>query len=98
MGAVLCAVGYKEPKGYVMPRSYTDWIDKSSVYLESADDPAYAGYRIMNYRDADTPMQIVEGNVVTLETARYYVGSILIGGLAGYLICVGSLLPADKKK
>ena len=98
MGAVLCAVGYKEPKGYVIPRSYTDWIDKSSVYLENADDPAYAGYRIMNYRDADTPMQIVEGNVVTLETARYYVGSILIGGLAGYLICVGSLLPADKKK
>ena len=29
-----------------------------------------------------------EGNAVMVETARYYVGSVLIGGLAGYLICI----------
>lgn len=97
-GVVLCAAGYKEPKGYVIPRSYTDWVERDFYYLESADDPIYAGYRVMNYQDAETIMQVLEGNAVKLETVRYYVGSILIGGLAGYLICVGSLLLTDKKK
>lgn len=99
MGAAFCAAEYKEPKGYVLPRTYTDWVERDSYhYLESADDPVYAGYRVMNYQDAETIMQVLEGNAVRLETVRYYVGSILIGGLAGYLICVGSLLTANKKK
>ena len=37
----------------------------------------------MNYVDDSTPMQLVQGKAVMLETARYYVGSILIGGLIG---------------
>ena len=83
IGMAFCAILYKEPKGYVVPRTNTDWIEKDFYFLESADDPAYAGYRIMNYRDAETVMQIVEGNAVKLETVRYYVGSALIGGLLG---------------
>ncbi len=78
-GAVLCAVIYREPEGYVVQRFYTDGQYESSVYLESGDDPDYEGYRIMNYKDKDTPMQIVSGRAVKLETARYYLGSILIG-------------------
>ena len=83
IGIVFCAILYKEPSGYVVPRRCTDWRDESFVYLESADDPAYDGYRIMNYQDARTPMQVLTGNAVKLETARYYVGSALIGGLLG---------------
>ena len=37
----------------------------------------------MNYVDAQTPMQIVSGKAVKLETARYYVGSVLLGGMLG---------------
>ena len=37
----------------------------------------------MNYVDAQTPMQIVAGKAVKLETARYYVGSAWIGGMLG---------------
>lgn len=92
IGIVLCSMLYKEPSGYVIPRRYTDWRDKSSVYLESADDPAYDGYRIMNYQDAQTPMQIVSGKAVKLETARYYVGSALIGGLLGATAGISLLL------
>lgn len=98
IGVVFCAALYKEPKGYVMPRTYTDWADKSSVYLESADDSAYTGYRIMNYRDAETSMQVVEGNAVRLETVRYYLGSILIGGLVGFLIGSGTVILTDKER
>lgn len=84
LGAVLCGVIHEEPKGYVVQRFYTDGLEENSVYLESKDDPAYEGYRVMNYKDADTPMQIVSGKAVKLETVRYYVGSVLIGGLAGF--------------
>ena len=37
----------------------------------------------MNYADKDTPMQLVQGQAVRLETCRYYVGSALIGGFLG---------------
>lgn len=86
LGLILCALLYTAPEGYVVPRVYTDWMDKSSVYPESRDDPSYAGWKIMNYTDADTPMQLVEGKAVVLETVRYYMGSVLIGGF-----CSGAL-------
>ncbi len=84
-GLLLCCLLYREPAGYVVQRFYTDGLGDidTAVYLESETDPAYAGYRVMNYRDAETPMQIVAGKAVKLETARYYVGSALIGGLFG---------------
>ena len=83
LGVLLCALLYRVPQGYVVQRFYTDGLEETSVYLESEDDPAYEGYRVMNYKDAETPMQIVTGNAVKLETARYYVGSVLLGGLSG---------------
>lgn len=88
IGVVLCGVIHQEPAGYVVQRFYTDGLEETSVYLESEEDPAYEGYKIMNYKDADTPMQIVSGKAVKLETVRYYVGSVLIGGLAGTVVGV----------
>lgn len=90
-GAILCACFYTAPEGYVIPRFYTDGREETSVYLESPQDPVYEGWKVMNYRDKDTPMQLVQGKAVTLETVRYYVGSALIGGfiggMAGFLCC-----------
>lgn len=83
LGCLLCAMLYQEPEGYVVQRFYTDGLEETSVCLESADDSAYEGYRVMNYVDAQTPMQIVSGKAVKLETARYYVGSVLLGGMLG---------------
>ncbi|MCM1387504.1 MAG: hypothetical protein NC231_09260 [Bacillus sp. (in: Bacteria)] len=98
LGLILCAVLYKEPKGYVVQRFYTDGLYETSVYLESEQDADYEGYRVMNYLDADTPMQIVDGKAVTLETVRYYTGSVLIGALAGYLLCVGTILLTGRER
>lgn len=97
-GVLLCAVLYRAPQGYVVPRVYTDGCFETSEYLESAQDPAYQGYRIMNYMDSETRMQVIEGNAATMETARYYVGSLLIGGLAGYLVCIIWSLWAEERK
>lgn len=80
VGLLVCAMVYKVPTGYVVPRSYTDGQEETSVYLESKEDPDYAGWKVMNYAGADTPMQLIQGRAVQLETVRYYVGSALIGG------------------
>lgn len=86
LGIILCAVAYTAPQGYVVPRFYTDGRFETSVYPQGEDDPAYEGWIIMNYTDADTPMQLVQGPAIALETARYYVGSVLIGGFFGAVI------------
>ena len=82
-GVLLCRLCYTAPEGYVVQRFYTDGLEEGSVYLDGPEDPAYENFRIMNYVDEKTPMQLVQGKAVMLETARYYVGSILIGGLIG---------------
>lgn len=82
-GLILCAVLYTAPEGYVVRRFYTDGREQTSVYLESADDPAYEGWKVMNYLSAEDPMQLIQGKAVTLETVRYYAGSTLIGGFFG---------------
>lgn len=88
-GILLCALFRLEPAGYIVPRVYTDGYDKdSSIYLESGMDPEHEGYLVMNYSGPDTPMQIVEGNAVRIETLHYYLGSVLIGGFSGYIIYV----------
>lgn len=84
-GLLLCHFCYRQPEGYVVPRFYTDGLEETSVFLRSEDDPDYEGYVVMNYVDADTPMQLVTGEAVTLETVRYYAGSALIGGFLGAL-------------
>lgn len=87
IAAILCATLRTEPNGYIVPRVYTDGYDKdSSIYLQNSTPTDYDGYTIMNYQNPDTPMQIIEGNAIKLETLRYYLGSILIGAFTGYLI------------
>lgn len=89
-GLLCCVLLYREPAGYVVQRFYTDGLEDIdyAVYLESEDDPDYEGYRVMNYKDAQTPMQIVSGKAVQLETVRYYVGSALIGGMLGAAVLI----------
>lgn len=84
-GGILCAVCHTVPEGYVVQRFYTDGQEETSVYLNGPEDPVYEGWKVMNYVDAETPMQLVQGKAVMLETARYYVGSVLIGGFCGGL-------------
>lgn len=91
LGVVLFGFCYTSPKGYIVPRQKTGWLDKTYITLESEEDPAYEGYRVMNYENEETPMQLVDGAAVTLEWARYLTGSILIGGFAGYMFTVGAI-------
>ena len=89
-GGILCGIFYSAPEGYVVQRFYTDGLEETSVYLSGPEDPDYAGWKVMNYADDKTPMQLVQGKAVVLESTRYYVGSILIGSFFG--AAAGSLL------
>ena len=51
----------------------------------------------MNYRDGQTPMQLVQGKAVMLETLRYYLGSVFIGGLCG-AVCYTAVFTNRHKK
>lgn len=97
-GGLLCAVIYEAPAGYVVQRFYTDGLEETSVYLTAVDDPAYEGYRVMNYKDAETPMQVIEGKAVGLETLRYYLGSVLIGAAAGAFLTVSGIGFRERKR
>lgn len=79
LGIILCALLYKAPEGYAVPRFYTDGAEETSVYVPDRQDPAYEGWKIMNYVDGQEPMQLVQGKAVVLETVRYYMGSAMIG-------------------
>lgn len=92
LGGILCAAFYTVPEGYVVQRFYTDGLQETSVYLESVDDAAYEGYKVMNYVDKDTPMQVIDGKAVPLETARYYVGTMIIGGFGGWLLVMAGTM------
>ena len=93
LGGILCSLCHRTPEGYVVQRFYTDGLEETSVYLEGPEDPDYEGWKVMNYMDETTPMQLVQGRAVILETARYYVGSVLIGGFLGgmVIVCQGLL-------
>lgn len=97
-GVLLCAAVYRQPQGYVVQRFYTDGREENSVYLTDADDPDYAGYRIMNYKDEETPMQVIAGKAVGLETFRYYLGSALIGTWAGAFMTIVGLGYRERKR
>lgn len=97
-GALLCLLLYRVPEGYVVPRFYTDGLEQTSVYLESAEDPAYEQYVVMNYVDETTPMQLVTGDAVQLEMLRYYMGSVLIGGFAGVCTLLAVLGIQERKR
>ena len=52
----------------------------------------------MNYKDAETPMQVIEGKAVGLETLRYHLGSVLIGGMAGAFLAMAGIGCKERRK
>ena len=80
------------PECYYALRSSTQ-IEEESVYLDINNLPEDFKGKILNYNDAQTPMQKIEGNIVTVEYVRGIVSSGLWCGIFGavfisVVICV----------
>ncbi len=85
MAGVLFAVLADMPKCYYALRSSTQ-IEEDRMYLDIEHLPEDFEGKILNYRDANTPMQKVEGNIVTVEYARGIVSSGLWCGFFGAVL------------
>ena len=82
---ILFGVMADMPECYYALRSSTQ-IEEESVYLDLDDLPEDFQGKILNYNDAQTPMQQVEGNIVTVEYVRGIVSSGLWFGVFGAIL------------
>lgn len=82
MAGILFAVMADMPKCYYALRSSTQ-IEEERMYLDIDQLPGDFDGKILNYQDAKTPMQKVEGNIVTVEYVRGIISSGLWCGFFG---------------
>lgn len=82
MAGILFAVMADMPKCYYALRSSTQ-IEEERMYLDIDQLPEDFDGKILNYQDAKTPMQKVEGNIVTVEYVRGIISSGLWCGFFG---------------
>lgn len=80
-GTVFAATAHMPECYYAVHSSTQIW--GGEVYLDIDDLPEDFEGKILNYQDAETPMQKVEGNIVTVEYARGIVSSGLWCGIFG---------------
>lgn len=85
MAGILFAVMADMPKCYYALRSSTQ-IEEERMYLDIDQLPEDFDGKILNYQDANTPMQKVEGNIVTVEYIRGIISSGLWCGFFGGVI------------
>ena len=76
------AVTADMPECYYALRTSTQ-IEEESVYLDIEQLPSDFEGKILNYKDPETPMQKVEGNIVTVEYVRGIVSSGVWCGIFG---------------
>ncbi len=80
IAGVVFAIKADMPECYYALRSSTQ-IEEESVYIDIDNLPEDFEGKILNYTDSETPMQRVEGNIVTMEYVRGIISSALWGGL-----------------
>ena len=86
------------PSKYYALRSSTQVVEKEWIYLDIENLPEDFEGKILNYKDAETPMQVFEGNITKMEYARGIVSSGLwCGVFAGVLISAIMTLQYWKK-
>lgn len=80
MGSVF-AVTADIPKRYYALRTSTQMETKDHILLDMENLPDdFEGSKVLNYKDATTPMQMFEGNICTVEYVRGIISSGLWGG------------------
>lgn len=84
MAGVLGGMSVKMPAAYIVPRIHVDIESDETWYIECVDEPEYQDMKIIDYKDAETRMQILEGNIVIMEYVRaclsiFFVTAFLVG-------------------
>ena len=87
IAAIIFALCFDIPTCYYAKRSSTQILEKKWIYLDVENLPEDFEGKILNYGDADTPMQRFEGNIGKVEYVRGTISTGLWCGLGGMVIC-----------
>ena len=84
------------PSRYYALRTSTQMATKEHILLDINNLPDDFEGKILNYKDAETPMQMFEGNISTMEYARGIISSGLWSGV--FMALLVSLILSVKYK
>lgn len=95
------AVFVNVPNRYYVLRTSAQIVEKDYILLDINNLPDDFDGKILNYKDAETPMQMFEGNISTMEYARGIVSSglwsgIFIALLFSIILSVKYKIPKDE--
>lgn len=86
------------PQGYIMPRIHVDIESDETWYLESEQESEYKNMKILDYKDAETRMQIFEGIIVGVEYIRSCISTFVITTVSVLMVYVLIINITDSKK
>lgn len=89
--SIIFAYTAEIPKCYYALRTSTQMRTKEHILLDMENLPDDFEGKILNYKDAETPMQVFEGNICTMEYVRGIVSSGLWCGIFSTL-CISVFL------
>lgn len=81
MITLLVAVCKKMPEAYIVPRIHVDIESDETWYIQDVENSDYSNMVILDYKDAETKMQILEGNIITMEHIRACVAAFVVTSL-----------------
>lgn len=84
--ALLVAVCKKMPEAYIVPRIHVDIESDETWYIQDVDNSEYSNMVILDYKDAETKMQILDGNIIAMEYIRACVAAFVVGLFATGII------------
>ena len=78
------------PEGYIVPRIYVDIESDETWYITSKEASEYKELQILDYKDGETKMQILKGNIVMVEYFRGIISVFCVTVvLSGVITAVG---------
>lgn len=94
--SIVFAITVDMPSRYYALRTSTQMATKEHILLDINNLPDDFEGKILNYKDAETPMQMFEGNISTMEYARGIISSGLWSGV--FMALLVSLILSVKYK
>ena len=93
------AINVKMPKAYVVPRVHVDIASDETWYIDDVENSMYQDMKILDYKNSETQMQILEGSIVQVEYVRSCISTFLLAtGVSGYVWFIAYVIVAYKRK
>lgn len=92
IAGILVGTRIKMPTAYIVPRIHVDIESDETWYIEDVNEAVYQDMKILDYQDAQTRMQILEGNIITMEYMRGCISGMIVTAFVTGIICTGGMI------